>query len=278
MNSKKIQEKGAERREQGCQTDDKAFDDHEEHYHGGTLCSRKLNDIQEKLDKMLSFLPEIQALKTRVSELEKEKDALELTQAELHELKNNATSTAAMRTSTTKKLARLDELERRVIKQECFNRRNNLKFFGIKDDGYESPEETERTLRKFLQNEMKISKEVLEEIYFERVHRMRIPTRPSEEQNQHPRPIIAKISFFQDKEYIKSCIKNLPKGKKFGVVDDFPKEVDEIREKLYPVLKKVKKEKKVAFFIEEKLIIETAVYHGPETEQFPLYGRIMDNS
>ena len=87
------------------------------------LCRRTLNDIQEKLDKMLSFLPEIQTLKTRVSELEKEKDALreglEFTQAELHELKNNTTSTAAMLTSTTKKLAKLDELERRVIRQEC---------------------------------------------------------------------------------------------------------------------------------------------------------------
>ena len=114
-------------REQGSQTDDEAFDDHEEHDHGCTLCRRTLNDIQEKLDKMLSFLPEIQTLKTTVSELEKEKDAfresLEFTQAELHELKNNTTSTAAMLTSTTKKLAKLDELERRVIRQECFNRR-----------------------------------------------------------------------------------------------------------------------------------------------------------
>ena len=172
-------------REQGSQTDDEAFDDHEEHDHGCTLCRRTLNDIKEKLDKVLSFLPEIQTLTTTVSELEKEKDtlreSLEFTQAELHELKNNTTSPAAMLTSTTKKLAKLDELERRVIRQECFNRRNNIKFFGIKDDGYETPEETERTLRKFLQKEMKIPKEDLEEIYFERVHR--IPTRPSEEQN-----------------------------------------------------------------------------------------------
>jgi len=70
----------------------------------------------------------------------------------------------------------------------------------------------------------------------------------------------------------------LPKGKKVGVADDFPKEVDEIRKKLYPVLKNAKKERKVAFFNVEKLIIENTVYHGPETKNFPLYGRIMDNS
>ena len=75
---------------------------------------------------------------------------------------------------------------------------------------------------------MKIPSGELEDIEFERVHR--IPTRPKEDKGQ-PRPIIAKVSFFQDKEFIKSCIKNLPKGKKYGVADDFPKEVDEIRKK-----------------------------------------------
>ena len=83
---------------------------------------------------------------------------------------------------------------------------------------------------------MKLSKKRLDDIEFKRVHR--IPTRVHEEKiNQHPRPIIAKVSFFKDKQQIKSHIKHLPKGKRFGVADDFPKEVDEIRKELYPVLK-----------------------------------------
>ena len=90
-------------------------------------------------------------------------------------------------------------------------RLNNIKFFGIKDDDYESPKETEGVLRQFLHKEMKIPSDELGEIEFERVHR--IPTRPKENKKQ-PRPIIAKVSFFQDKEFIKSRIKNLPKGKK----------------------------------------------------------------
>ena len=88
----------------------------------------------------------------------------------------------------------------------------------------------------------------------------RIPTRIREEKiNQHPRPIIAKVSFFKDKQQIKSCIKQLPRGKRFGVADDFPKEVDEIRKELYPVLKQAKRDHKTAFFNVEN-------------------GRIMDNS
>ena len=93
---------------------------------------------------------------------------------------------------------------------------------------------------------------------------------------QHPRPIIAKVFFFKDKQQIKSHIKHLPRGKRFGVADDFPKEVDEIRKELYPVLKQAKRDHKTSFFNVEKLIIDKAVYRGPEKKN-SLYGRIMDN-
>lgn len=118
-----MQEKVEEEREfesKALRKIDEVFDYNKEHDQRCTLSSRNINYFQEKLDKLLSFLPEIQTLKSRVSEPEKQKDALreslELTQAELHELKNDATSTAIMLTSTIKNLAKLlDELERRVL-------------------------------------------------------------------------------------------------------------------------------------------------------------------
>ena len=101
---------------------------------------------------------------------------------------------------------------------------------------------------------------------FERVHR--IPTRVREEKiNQHPRPIIAKFSFFKDKQQIKSHIKHLPRENNFGVADDFLKEVDEIRKELYPVLKQAMREHKTAIFKMEKPIIAKVVYRGPETKK-----------
>ena len=115
----------------------------------------------------------------------------------------------------------------------------------------------------------------LENIQFETVHR--IPTRPKTSKQVQPRTIIAKVTFFQDKEFIKYHIKNLPKGAKYGVADNFPKEVDAIRKSLHPKLKQARKERKMAFFNVEKLVIEGIVYHGPETKTFPHYGRIMDS-
>ena len=44
------------------------------------------------------------------------------------------------------------------------------------------------------------------------------------------------------------------------------------------MLKQAKRDHKTAFFNVEKLIIDKAVYRGPETKNFTLYGRIMDNT
>ena len=201
-------------------------------------------------------------------ELEEEKNALkeslEWSQAEIAKLKNDGISAMTNLAAAGDKFAKVEALEARLIKQECHNRLNRIKFFGIQDNDHESPKDTERKLRQFLHKEMKIPSSDLQEIHFERVHK--IPTRPKEYKKNQQRPIIAKVSIFQNKEYIKSHIKKLPKGKKLGVSDDFPKEVSNIRKALFRVLRKAKEEEKVAFFNVEKLIIKNAVYRRPKTK------------
>ena len=44
------------------------------------------------------------------------------------------------------------------------------------------------------------------------------------------------------------------------MADDFPKEVDEVRKDLQPVLKGARQEKKPAFVNVEKLVIERKIY------------------
>ena len=94
---------------------------------------KNVTDIQSKLDKLLSVLPEIQDLKIQVTKLRKEKEelkeSLELTQAELEDLKEKASVTAAKLKITTNEIVKLEELERRVFKQECCDRRNNISNF-----------------------------------------------------------------------------------------------------------------------------------------------------
>lgn len=86
---------------------------------------------------------------------------------------------------------------------------------------------------------------------------------PKSEILMQPRPpIIVKLSQYQDKNFIKSFIKNLPK------------EVDEMRKKLYSLLKATKQGKKQPYF---QLSIDGNLYLVTETSNFPIYGRLMDN-
>ncbi|CAH3172306.1 unnamed protein product, partial [Porites evermanni] len=107
-----------------------------------------------------------------------------------------------------------------------------------------------------------VPKEDKESIQFDRVHRVSGRRVSSGTPNSKPRPIIVKLSSFHDKEFIKSFIKNLTKGRNLGISDDFPKEVEEMRKKLYPVLKAANQEKRTAFFKEAEWSGEVVASHG----------------
>ena len=81
-------------------------------------------------------------------------------------LKDQASVTTAKLKATTYKMVKLEELERRVLKQKCFNRINNSKFWGISENEKKSPDDTEVVLRRFLHKGIKLSKEHLDEIEF----------------------------------------------------------------------------------------------------------------
>ena len=63
-----------------------------------------------------------------------------------------------------------------------------------------------------------------------------------------------------------------------GLAHDYPKEIDDIHAKLYPVLKKATREKQQAFFKVDKLIINGQVNKGEETKNLPYYGVIMSSN
>ena len=116
---------------------------------------------------------------------------------------------------------------------------------------------------------MKIPEDI-ESIHFEHVHRIASP-KPSPK----PRPIIAKFSFKdKDKEFVWSFIKNL-QSSAIGIANDFPKEIDEIHQKLSPVLKMAKQAKQSAYFKVDKLIINGQVYRGKKTENLRHSGAII---
>ena len=281
-------ERGRKRtREGSSQTDEEDCLSEQDHMQGCRRCSdttnSRLSGIEEKLNTLLTILPELETYKNRITLLEEEnkslQTSLENSQAEIEDLKtmlNDVNSKQEAANTSSERVEReLKELHRRHVKLECHSRRSNMQFFGIVEREGETNSDTELALREFFRNKLKILRVDEEQIRFDRVHRVKARMQ-SNGRNPQPRPIIVKLTDFQDKVFIKSFIKNLPSGTGFGISDDFPKEVDDIRKKLYPILKAAKREKRAAYFNVEKLIIDGALYRGEETLQFPFYGRLMD--
>ena len=225
----------------------------------------------------------VQELKEDLKKLEEENESIRksLTWAmnEITDLKKFQTNTNEELCEAKELLLKvnqeLDLLQRRNIKLEAQSRRNNIKFYNVKEtennDGFK---ETEIVLKRLLVDQLKMPKEEVANLEFERVHR--IPTRRSKESDPgKPRSIIAKMSFYKDKNRIFQYVKNIDRNTKIGVADDFPKEIEKIRKDLLPVLKNAKKEKAKAEFNVDKLIINGQIYRGPETENLPFYARIL---
>ncbi|KAK3720305.1 hypothetical protein QZH41_020386 [Actinostola sp. cb2023] len=111
---------------------------------------------------------------------------------------------------------------------------------------------TEAILREFLECELQISKNEVQEISIERAHRI---GKRNPYPSHKPRPIIAKFSFFKDQQYVLSKSRSLA-GTNYGISEDYPKEIVEIRKSLIPLMKEAKKNGQRAKLVLDKLYID----------------------
>ena len=114
---------------------------------------------------------------------------------------------------------------------------------------------TESLLYSFLENELKIKEDDIDGVWIGRAHRLRKRNASGEK----PRPIIAKFSFYKNKELILSNARTLA-GTVLGISQDFPREIVEIRRGLVRVLKDAKKEGRDAKLVYDKLYINGRRY------------------
>ena len=218
-NTKGAAEKGRKRTREGSSQTDEEDESDQHHKHGCKKCfettNSRLSGIEEKLNMLLAILPELETYKTRITLLEEENKALqtslENSQAEIEDLKAivhdvNLKQEAA-NTSSERIESDLKELHRRHVKLECHSRRGNMKFFGIKERENETNDGTELALREFMRTKLKILPVDEENISFDRVHRITSRRSQSHGRSLRPRPIIVRLTDFQDKFFIKSYIK-----------------------------------------------------------------------
>ncbi len=141
--------------------------------------------------------------------------------------------------------SKVEELERRSNYQEDYNRRNNLRISGIREQqGGETWEETEKTISEIL-----VDKLELPPIKTERVHRTELVAA------SRPRTVVVKFERFGDREAVIRNARKL-KGSSIYINEDlFPASL-ELKKNQISLMKMANEERKTAFFKHTRLIIK----------------------
>ena len=152
----------------------------------------------------------------------------------------------------------------------------NLLFFGIEEaevqenkttsDNIENNEieqpapTTESVLREFLVKELKIEEHRQSQIRFDRVHRLGARKR----YNRNPRPIVVKFEHYTDRELVRQAGMDLNSNpdSKMKVREQFPREIEERRKVLYPVMYRIKTKNPNAKvnLVRDKLYVNSKLY------------------
>ena len=123
--------------------------------------------------------------------------------------------------------AEINELKRKCVRLESQSRRENLLFDGVEESEKETWSDTEKKLQGILAK-LDIPNHL--DIKLERVHRQ------GEKKIGKPRTIIAKFSHFKDRETVWQKRFSL-KNTKTWISEDFPTEIAQARQQLYPSLR-----------------------------------------
>ena len=127
--------------------------------------------------------------------------------------------------------------------------RNNLVFCNIQETPSERIAETEKKVREFMVEKLKIAQHLVDEMKLERVHRM------TSQGGDAYRKIVCKFNQFQDRELVRKQSFNL-KGTNFYIHEQFPPEIVAKRKRLMPELKKAKQQGKKAWLSYDTLYVE----------------------
>ena len=221
---------------------------------------KRIEDNQKEiLDSIATLQSTVNTLQSTVEAL---KDSVEICTENSNKALEQVSSLSAKQTAlqreleqerllTAKLSAKLETVSERLVRLESQSRRDNLLFEGI--DEVVSQEDTTSTLRQVLKT--KLGMQNADSIQIVRCHRLgkKLPG------TSRPRTIIVKFHWYGDRMAVWGLRKNL-KGTNIFMNEDFPREIQERRRILTPIMKKARDMDKTAFLNVDSLIIEDSRY------------------
>ncbi len=129
--------------------------------------------------------------------------------------------------------------------------RDNLLFCNVEE---EEKENTDEKIYQILEEKLEI-RDARSRIKIDRSHRV---GRKRNTQRK-PRAIVVKFNYFKDHEHVRLNARKL-RGTRIGIAEQFPEEIEKIRQKLYPEMKKAKAAGHRVRMVRDKLYIDNVEF------------------
>ncbi|CAC5394244.1 unnamed protein product [Mytilus coruscus] len=142
----------------------------------------------------------------------------------------------------------IKQMQETITDLKCRSMKSNLIFSGLH---FQQNEICEAKIQDFLESELGINYRVS----FGNVHRFGKPGLNG------VRPIVARFIYRRELEHVLSQTYRL-KGKRFGICEQFPPEIENKRKELYPVMKKAKMVGKKVKLVRDKHYINGKPYNN----------------
>lgn len=145
--------------------------------------------------------------------------------------------------------------DEKLIDLQWRGMRENLIFSGIPESelGPNEYEDCENLIKSFIREQMHVARD----IQFDRVHRLGRFKRTQ----RYPRPIVAKFTYYKDKEEVRKAAPKSLIGTNFSVNEQFPQEIEERRKVLYPIAKDARRNQNTVRLVRDKLFINGQQYN-----------------
>ena len=169
--------------------------------------------------------------------------SLEFSQAEIADMKTSASSNPDLQQRIEAIQANCNALESQIEYIDNYTRRNSLVIRGILESDNESWTDTEVKVRDMIKSQLQLDDSKIE---IDRAHRAGSGT-------VRPRNIAIRLLRFKDKQDILTNAKKL-KGKGIFINESFSDKVNNRRSALWPEVKSLRREGKIAYLSYDKLV------------------------
>ena len=195
--------------------------------------------IAEKLDVITDTNKKVTEIQSELKELRATAElAHETAEKALQRAEEAEQQVTLLHAENTKLKSDMEAIKDRMIRQEAQSRRENLLFDGIQEGNDETWSDCEEKLYTLFSDKLGVQN--AKQIKFERVHRI------GPKVSGKPRTVIAKFSFYKDREYIWQRRTHL-KSTNIWMSEDYPAEVKQARRVLFPIFRAAQQSRMVTY-------------------------------